>query len=51
MAEKLSKERLLEIAKQKGFEGDACGQCQQLTLIRNGTCLQCVSCGATNGCS
>jgi ribonucleoside-diphosphate reductase alpha chain len=35
----------------KGFEGDACGECGQFTMVRNGTCLKCVSCGATSGCS
>ncbi|MFQ5483352.1 MAG: vitamin B12-dependent ribonucleotide reductase, partial [Nitrospinaceae bacterium] len=39
------------VAKMKGFEGDPCGECGQLTLVRNGTCLKCVSCGATSGCS
>jgi ribonucleoside-diphosphate reductase alpha chain len=39
------------IAKMKGYEGDPCGECGQLTLVRNGTCLKCISCGATSGCS
>jgi ribonucleoside-diphosphate reductase alpha chain len=39
------------IAKLKGYEGDPCGECGQLTLVRNGTCLKCLSCGATSGCS
>ena len=39
------------IAKLKGYEGDACQDCGSLTLVRNGTCLKCVSCGATSGCS
>ena len=39
------------IAKLKGYEGDACQECGSLTLVRNGTCLKCVSCGATSGCS
>ena len=38
-------------ARIKGYEGDACGSCGQFTLVRNGTCLKCVSCGATSGCS
>jgi ribonucleoside-diphosphate reductase alpha chain len=38
-------------ARMKGFEGDPCGSCGQFTLVRNGTCLKCVSCGATSGCS
>ncbi|HEV3157065.1 MAG TPA: vitamin B12-dependent ribonucleotide reductase [Candidatus Baltobacteraceae bacterium] len=35
----------------KGYSGDPCGDCGQFTLIRNGTCLKCDSCGSTNGCS
>ena len=38
-------------ARLKGYEGDACGSCGAFTLVRNGTCLKCVSCGATSGCS
>ncbi len=38
-------------AKLKGFEGDACHACGNFTLVRNGTCLKCVTCGSTSGCS
>ena len=38
-------------ARAKGYEGDACPDCGQFTLVRNGTCLRCESCGATTGCS
>jgi ribonucleoside-diphosphate reductase alpha chain len=38
-------------AKLKGYEGDACGDCGNFTLVRNGTCLKCVTCGGTSGCS
>ncbi len=38
-------------ARLKGYEGDACGECGNFTLVRNGTCLKCTTCGATNGCS
>ena len=38
-------------ARLKGYEGDACWNCGQLTLVRNGTCLKCVTCGETSGCS
>ena len=38
-------------AKMKGYEGDACGECGNFTLVRNGTCMKCVTCGATSGCS
>jgi ribonucleoside-diphosphate reductase alpha chain len=35
----------------KGYSGDACGTCGQFSLVRNGTCLKCDSCGSTSGCS
>ena len=38
-------------ARLKGYEGDACGECGNFTLVRNGTCLKCLTCGATTGCS
>jgi ribonucleoside-diphosphate reductase alpha chain len=38
-------------AKLKGYEGDPCGSCGAFTLVRNGTCLKCMSCGGTSGCS
>jgi ribonucleoside-diphosphate reductase alpha chain len=40
-----------EQARLKGYEGDPCPECQQFTLVRNGTCLKCDSCGSTTGCS
>ena len=38
-------------ARQQGYEGDACPECGAFTLVRNGSCLKCVSCGSTTGCS
>jgi len=38
-------------ARLKGYEGDMCGECGQFTMVRNGTCLKCDTCGATSGCS
>jgi ribonucleoside-diphosphate reductase alpha chain len=38
-------------ARMKGYEGDPCGECGNFTLVRNGTCLKCVTCGSTSGCS
>ncbi|MCX6125010.1 MAG: vitamin B12-dependent ribonucleotide reductase, partial [Proteobacteria bacterium] len=38
-------------ARIKGYEGDPCPECQALTLVRNGSCLKCDSCGTTTGCS
>jgi ribonucleoside-diphosphate reductase alpha chain len=35
----------------KGFTGDICVECQSMTMVRNGTCLKCVTCGSTTGCS
>lgn len=40
-----------KLARVKGYEGDPCSDCGQFTLVRGGTCLRCVSCGATSGCS
>ncbi len=38
-------------AKAKGYEGEACGECGNFTLVRNGTCMKCDTCGSTTGCS
>jgi ribonucleoside-diphosphate reductase alpha chain len=38
-------------ARLKGYEGDPCGECGSFTLVRNGVCLKCDTCGATSGCS
>ncbi len=38
-------------AKMKGYVGEACPECQNFTLVRNGTCLKCDTCGSTTGCS
>ena len=43
-------ERIRE-ARIKGYEGENCGECGNFTLVRNGTCLKCDTCGATSGCS
>jgi ribonucleoside-diphosphate reductase alpha chain len=39
------------VARLKGYEGDPCPVCGHLTLVRNGTCLKCETCGSTTGCS
>jgi ribonucleoside-diphosphate reductase alpha chain len=39
------------IAKLKGYLGEACSECQNFTLVQNGTCKKCDTCGATTGCS
>jgi ribonucleoside-diphosphate reductase alpha chain len=41
----------IQMARQKGYEGDPCAECKQFTMVRNGTCLKCNTCGATSGCS
>jgi ribonucleoside-diphosphate reductase alpha chain len=38
-------------ARMKGYTGESCPECNNFTLIRNGTCLKCDTCGATTGCS
>ncbi|MEX2600252.1 MAG: hypothetical protein WD355_01310 [Balneolaceae bacterium] len=38
-------------AKQLGYTGDSCPECGSMTMIRNGTCLKCITCGSTTGCS
>ncbi len=43
--------RIRDEARIKGYEGDACPDCGQFTLVRNGACLKCESCGASTGCS
>ena len=37
--------------RENGFTGNQCPDCHGFTLVRNGTCERCVSCGATTGCS
>jgi ribonucleoside-diphosphate reductase alpha chain len=41
----------IQHARWMGYEGDPCPECGALTLVRNGTCLKCDSCGGTTGCS
>ena len=44
-------EDMRKLAKIQGYEGDPCGECGNFTLVRNGTCMKCNTCGATSGCS
>ncbi len=37
-------------ARQKGYEGDPCPNCQALMLVRSGACMRCDNCGQTTGC-
>jgi hypothetical protein len=39
-------------ARTKGyFDGQACSECRNVTLVRAGACFFCLTCGATTGCS
>ncbi|MDR1411761.1 MAG: vitamin B12-dependent ribonucleotide reductase, partial [Spirochaetaceae bacterium] len=38
-------------ARIKGYEGDPCPACGSFTLVRNGACMKCDTCGGTTGCS
>jgi ribonucleoside-diphosphate reductase alpha chain len=38
-------------ARIKGYEGESCSECGNFTMVRNGTCLKCDTCGSTSGCS
>lgn len=40
-----------EAARAKGYTGDCCSDCGNMTMVRNGTCLKCETCGSTTGCS
>lgn len=46
-----SAEDLRHIARAQGYTGDICNDCQNMTMVRNGTCLKCETCGSTTGCS
>ncbi len=35
----------------QGYTGDICPECQSMSMVRNGTCLKCLTCGSTTGCS
>ncbi len=38
-------------ARERGYTGDICPECGSMTMVRNGTCLKCTTCGSTTGCS
>ncbi len=40
-----------QLARFAGYTGDACPECGHFTLVRNGTCQKCDTCGSTTGCS
>ena len=39
------------VAMMKGYTGESCSECGNFTMVRNGTCLKCDTCGSTSGCS
>ncbi len=41
----------IRAARLRGYDGDPCPECANFTLVRNGTCLKCDTCGGTSGCS
>ncbi|MFM9941865.1 MAG: vitamin B12-dependent ribonucleotide reductase [Hyphomicrobiaceae bacterium] len=47
----LTEAELRREAKVRGYEGENCRECGNFTLVRNGTCLKCDTCGGTSGCS
>ena len=44
-------QEMVKQARMQGYEGESCPECQNFTLVRNGTCLKCNTCGSTTGCS
>jgi ribonucleoside-diphosphate reductase alpha chain len=50
-AQKVMRAEQVRQARLKGYEGDPCSECGAMTMVRNGTCLKCDTCGATSGCS
>jgi ribonucleoside-diphosphate reductase alpha chain len=46
----LTADEKVRLARLKGYEGDPCPECGQLTLVRSGSCCKCDTCGATSGC-
>src|SRR5690606_20240126 len=49
-AKKLEADRRMKSIMQ-GYTGNCCSECQNFTMVRNGTCEKCDTCGATSGCS
>jgi ribonucleoside-diphosphate reductase alpha chain len=50
-AQKGSFESDYDRAKERGYTGDSCPECGSMTMVRNGTCQKCITCGSTTGCS
>jgi ribonucleoside-diphosphate reductase alpha chain len=50
-AQMVTQAKKMQEARMKGYEGEACPECQSFTLLRNGSCMKCDTCGSTTGCS
>jgi ribonucleoside-diphosphate reductase alpha chain len=50
-SKKSEKQAKFEEARSLGYTGDICEVCQSNTMVRQGTCLYCKTCGNTTGCS
>ncbi|MEM1053394.1 MAG: vitamin B12-dependent ribonucleotide reductase [Pseudomonadota bacterium] len=48
---KASVDEQRSMARAQGYQGENCGECGNFTMVRNGTCLKCNTCGSTSGCS
>ena len=49
-ARKVAEDRRVK-ALMQGYTGNSCSECQNFTMVRNGTCEKCDTCGSTSGCS
>jgi ribonucleoside-diphosphate reductase alpha chain len=49
-AKKLASQRRQQSLMQ-GYTGNECSECHNFTMVRNGTCEKCDTCGSTSGCS
>lgn len=49
--EQLLLKQKVKQAIEKGYTGDVCESCHNMTMVRNGVCLKCMTCGATTSCS
>lgn len=49
--ESLMLRKKVKNAIEQGYTGDVCPECDNMTMVRNGVCLKCMTCGATTSCS
>lgn len=50
-AESATLKQKVKQAREYGYTGDVCPECHSFKMVRNATCLKCLNCGATTGCS